>query len=139
MARLDPVQTEILRKAIDSCTSDWIIAGAEWNEASALRGPVGYFDWRLHGQVSRLLARGELMPGRLCVVAGPMKLGKSKLLLVPPDHGMTPSQLSQRLKLLGAHTVTLEESGFSKDFLAKLKDNLSKEQIEWSTLDWQIH
>lgn len=138
MPQLDKKSTEALKAAVNNCKDQWLLACLpEEHSASPISGPVGLFDWRLHGQVSRMARRKMLQSGELCLVSGPKRLGGASLLLYIYEKGAKSSNLVSRLKKLGITSLSVEESSFPKDFFSRLEQNLDKEGLSWKKLEWE--
>jgi hypothetical protein len=133
MAALDPARKKAWKAALASTTAPWIVCGIAPNKESVLDGMTGLIDWMAHGQVSRLLQRGQLAPADATVLPGDPKCHRPSVLLFPVAEGA--SALNKKLKSLGVKELALAESTFPEDFLGKLKQTLSKEGIRCTTLE----
>ncbi len=137
MASLSKDSLASLKRSVDDCKSQWLLAClSDERKNSTILGPVGFFDWRLHGQLSKLVRRDSFHTGELCLISGPKRLGTASLLLFIHGKNTKSSELVARLKKLGIDSLSIEETSFPEDFFARLKQNLDKEGISWTKLDW---
>lgn len=140
MARLDNSKLASIRKAVDACEQPWILVAYEREEGvdlpASLEGPLGYFDWRLHGQISRLVRRGLLPKGGMAMLPGEQKTGKSSLLIYnSTDRQDGAPRITESLKKLQAKEVAIVEETWPEELCAKMKKALTKAGIPWSSLD----
>jgi hypothetical protein len=135
MAVLDAEKKKAWKNALRECPSPWIVFGLPslGLPEDRLGGVAGLIDWLVHGQVSRLLSRGLLEPEEFCLFPGQGKHGNFLLY----HYGQEPDVKSflGRLKKLRVQELSLAESTFSKDFSAKLKQNLQKDGIRCTRLE----
>ena len=137
MANLSGESLASLKRSVDDCKNQWLLACmSDEKKNSPITGHVGFFDWRLHGQLSRLIRRDTLHTGELCLVSGPKRLGAASLLLFVHGKNTKSSELVAQLRKLGINSLSVEESSFPEDFFARLKQNLDKEGISWTKLEW---
>lgn len=95
---------------------------------------AGLLDWKLHGQVSRLLVDDKFPPDEFCLIPS---TGKSRPSVLFWHFGPKPAvaPLLERLRSLHTKELALASSTFPEDFLSKLKENLKKEGIRWMELE----
>jgi len=96
-------------------------------------GVAGLIDWRLHGQVSKLLARGALAPEEFCLV--PTGAGAQNFLLYHYGPSPDAKAFAAHAKKLKTDRLAIAGSTFPKDFLLKLEQHLKKEGISFSHLE----
>jgi hypothetical protein len=136
MAALDPARKKLWKTALASVEAPWIVCGLRRTEEGAfasLDGMAGLIDWMAHGQVSRLLRRGDLGPRDSAVLPGDPVRRRSSVLLFPVESGA--SALAKKISQLQVKDLALAESTFPEDFLTKLKQTLLKEGIRCTTLE----
>lgn len=138
MAQLTASQKQELKEAIAQVKTPWVLFGVDAS-AEALSGRIGglagLIDWRVHGQVSRLLAK-NLFPGDgFCVIPGDPGRGCPSFLAF--QFGAEPEVkfAAERIRKLGIRELTVAESTFPEDFSRKLKQTLTKEGNSWFKLE----
>ena len=139
MAKLDECTLEKLRTAVQRCEKPWILAAYQREEgqtlAASLEGTIGFLDWRLHGQVSRLLKRQLMRRGTLTPVPSRRHLGKASLLVYFAEGREDDSDdVLGALKKLHAKELCLAEDTFPAALATKLKKSFSKAGIRWDAL-----
>lgn len=138
MAKLDESCIENLRTAIHRCNKPWILAAycidSEKSSPALLEGTIGFFDWRLHGQISRLVKRNQMQPGSLTLVPSQRHLGKASLLVYAAGKQDDVEKIASALKKLNATQLCVAEETLPNGLMAKLKKSLAKAGIEWSPL-----
>jgi len=139
MAILDADQKKSWKSSLKNCDSPWIAFGLPSGGSSLaekMNGMPGLIDWHLHGQVSNLLAQGLLPSGEFCLI--PNTSGQKHFLLY--HYELTPDAKGffAKLKKLKVTELCLAESTFPEDFLAKVKQTLTKEGIRCTKLEPDI-
>lgn len=139
MAKLDDSMLEKLRAAVQRCEKPWILAAYQQDKgqslAASLEGTIGFLDWRLHGQVSRLLKRKLMARGSLTLVPSRRHLGNASLLVYFAEGKEEDSDdVLSALKKLNAKDICLAEDTFPAALATKLKKSFSKAGIRWDTL-----
>jgi len=141
MARLDPATRQKWKSALSGAGGGWVACGLDTSgsPAAQLEGVAGLIDWIVHGQVSRLLLRGQLARGECCVIAGDPARSRPSFLLFPEGgRSGSAAALAERAKSLGIKEITLAENTFSEDFLAKVKQTFKKEGIHCGKLELDV-
>lgn len=139
MAILDPDQKKSWKSSLKDCESPWIAFGLPANGTSIaekMNGMPGIIDWHLHGQVSKLLSQGLLSNGELCLI--PNTSGQKNFLLYHYEPTPDAKAFFAKLKKLQVTELCLAESTFPGDFLAKVKQTLTKEGIRCTKLEPDI-
>ena len=136
MANLEADQKKILKEALLSVSSSWIVCGIRREteiDYSCLDGIPGLLDWESHGQVSKLMRDGKIPFSETCLVPGDPQKKRPSYLLFPLSQGS--NVLLEKIRHLQIREFCLAESTFPHDFLAKLKQNLKKEGIQFISLE----
>src|SRR3989338_295592 len=132
MARIEQKLKENWKKALNDCNGDWVLCGIDSQKnplSERIDGFAGLIDWQLHGQVSRILRRGELPAEAFFLVGGdPARTIPSFLFFCYSEDSEAKSFLKQ-LRSLKISECHLAETTFPEDFLGKLKQALKKEGI----------
>ena len=139
MARLESEAKKRWKEALNRETSPWIACALDASVehlSDRMSGMTGLIDWRVHGQVSRLLARGALPVDEFCLV--PLPSGRQNFLVYHFKENPEPKAFLEGLRKLGIRQLSLAESTFPKDFLPKLKQNLDREGIRFSKLEPEL-
>lgn len=136
MAQLSAQVKSNWKKALADCRAPWILSGIDGSMpvSERLTGMAGLLDWKLHGQVSRLLVDDKFPAGEFCLIPG---AGASRPSFLFWHYGQRPalSSLLEKFRSLQLKEVAIASSTFPEDFLAKLKENLKKEGIRWMELE----
>ncbi len=136
MASLDPVRKKEWKEALAKSEAPWILCGLSHGGEgayAAVEGMTGLIDWAVHGQVSRLLKRGELGSRDSAILPGDPGRGRPSFLLFPVESGA--AALVKKIAQLKVTEIAVAESTFPEDFLAKLKQTLPKEGIRCTKLE----
>lgn len=139
MARLDANALDKLRAAVQRCEKPWILAAYHQEKGkpvpTSLEGTLGFLDWRLHGQVSRLIKREHVVRGSLTLVPSRRQLGRASLLVYfVPDKDEGDADVVAALKKLNAKELVLAEDTWPAPLAAKVKKSLAKAGIAWEAL-----
>lgn len=139
MAKLDEAALDKLRTAVQRCDKPWILAAYYQDKGkplpASLEGTIGFLDWRLHGQVSRLIKRNLIERGSLTLVPSRRQLGKASLLVYfVSDKDEGSEDVTAALKKLNAKELCLAEDTWPAPLAAKVKKSLAKAGIAWNTL-----
>lgn len=132
MASLDPAKVSHLRKCIDACQEDLLLAAIPQETARSLQGVLGVLDWRVHGAISRLVKQNAL--SELSLFPSRRLLGKASLVLFRGSE-TSVSKLGDALKKLGAARICVAESSFSPSLWSKLEAQLKRAEISWTKLE----
>lgn len=143
MARLDRESLDSLKDRVDNSKHRWIFAAFTRNSESApaetMEGPLGYFDWRLHGQVSRLVRSNSLRKGSITMIPSQRHLGSSNLLVYTPQSGESNQQevnaIIEALERLQVKEVCFVESTWPEKFVRQIQSSLKKKKISYSSLE----
>lgn len=137
MASLDPGKKREWKSALAATEAPWVVCGlthgAEGNASATVEGMAGLIDWVVHGQVSRLLKRGALGLKDAAVFPGDPVRRRPSFLLFPVSEGA--ATLAKKLRSLNVQNLALAECTFPEDFVAKLKQTLTKEGVRCTTLE----
>ena len=128
-----------MASSVQSCEKPWILAAYQREKgqtlAASLEGTIGFLDWRLHGQVSRLLKRKQIPLGSMTLVPSRHHLGSASLLVYFAENKEHDSDaVLTALKKLNAKDLCLAEDTFPEALATKLKKSLSKAGIRWDRL-----
>lgn len=135
MAILSLDEKDSLKKQLLSLGDSWIVIGLQKqkNLAATMDGLAGLADWILHGQVSKQLQKMHLSNGDLLWVPG---LGIStNFLFIFLDDSFEPKEVFKKLRAIKMNKVVVAENTFPEDFLGKLKQNLKKEEVTFTSLE----
>src|SRR5262249_5175071 len=134
MVSLEPKERARLRDCLDACSAPLLLVAADDKNSpeSNFHGTLGLIDWRVHGHVSQLLARGALADFNLIPNLG--ALGKAAL-LVMKQNAKLGQKLPQVLAKLQVGEVCVAESTFLEKDLQALHDTLRKAQVSWNRLE----
>ena len=138
MAKLDETALDKLRSAIQHCDKQWILAacrvGDDAGSRAPLEGTIGFLDWRLHGQVSRLLKRGRLPAGELTLVPSQRHLGRASLLVYAAESDDDDADIAPALKKLRADDICVAIDTLPPTLATKWKKSFAKAGIQWRAL-----
>lgn len=138
MAVFSPAALKDLKVALTTLSEPWILSGFEINE-SPTEGIIGFFDWRLHGIISKLSQKKALEENTLVYVPSKKNLGGASLLLFTFQGSSKKSTaLVSNLKNLKVDSLCLLENTFPQDFLLNLKQTLTKAGIRWTTFEQKL-
>ena len=98
--------------------------------SSNFQGVAGFLDWYLHGQVSNLMLKEKVDSNEFCLIPG-----KPSFLFLYKDKNLDSRKLATKVHSLNISEIVLCESTFPEDFLAKVKENLTKQNIRWIKLE----
>ena len=135
MAILSLDEKDSLKKQLLSLGDSWIVIGLQKqkNLAATMDGLAGLADWILHGQVSKQLQKMHLSNGDLLWVPG---IGIStNFLFIFLDDSFEPKEVFKKLRAIKMNKVVVAENTFPEDFLGKLKQNLKKEEVTFTSLE----
>lgn len=148
MARLDREELEILKHQIQESKHPWLFAALdstkEQKASLSLEGALGYFDWRLHGQVSNLVKKRALTAGTITMIPAQQLLGRSNLLIYSPKKtsgDANPDEVNHivnSLKGLKVQEVCFVDSTWPGQIHEKLKKALIKAKIISSSLGEKV-
>lgn len=135
MAILDSSRVQYLRNRLESCTSQFIIAGFDIKSgiAKSLEGPLGILDWNLHGQASSLIK--DPQSAKSILILGQGKLGKANLILI--NTGSDPNLSSMEKTLSGLHpkSISVVNSTFSDKQNERISSALHKLNLPHENLE----
>ncbi len=135
MASLSPTEKIALKKKLLSMGDSWIVIGLQKQKslASTIDGIAGLADWILHGQVSKQLQKMQLSNGDLFWVPGAGI--PTNFLFIYLDDTFESKEVFKKLRSIQMNNVVVAESTFPEDFLGKLKQNLKKEEVTFTSLE----
>jgi|SRR3989344_6842777 len=141
MAKLDDLSIKNLKNSLNNCSSKIILSCYQKTDgeglAKSLEGTLGYLDWCLDGQISKLLKCEGMKSGELTLISGKNKLGKQSSLLIytAKKSDIDAQRIAKALRGLQVENLSIAQSTFPKDSLGSLEKALKKEQIEWQSLE----
>ncbi|MGE3263304.1 MAG: hypothetical protein AB7K68_16105 [Bacteriovoracia bacterium] len=138
MANLSTEQKREIAAALAAVKAPWVLFGIDASRislAERMEGIAGLIDWNVHGQVSRLLARGLFPADGFCVIPGDPSCQRPSFLAF--QFGAQPDAkiAADYLRKLSVKDVSVAETTFPEDFCRKLKQTLMKEGSRWTKLE----
>jgi hypothetical protein len=134
---MDPSTKAQWKAALNGQTGGFIGCALDSSLPVSVRfeGMAGLIDWQLHGQISSLLARKELPPGKACLLPGDSGLSRPSVVVLHTEPASEPKAFAAQIKKLGIEEIALAESTFPEDFLGKLKQTLKKEGVRCTKVE----
>ena len=138
MATLSGSELKQLSESVDSCKATWILAGYRRRPqgplSATLQGALGFFDWRLHGQVSQLVQKGQPRKGGIAMIPSRGRLGQSSLLVYGLNGAPDTVEIVKALRNLRAERLSLAGSTWPEGTADKLQKALNKAGIKCELL-----
>ncbi len=104
-----------------------------------MEGPLGYFDWRLHGQVSRLVRSKVLKEGSITMIPSQRHLGESNLLIYTSKNDEFNDQdvesIIESLEKLQVDEVCFVDATWPEDIAKNIKSSLNNKSISYASLE----
>lgn len=143
MARLDRKSLESLKLKLDNSKHRWLFAAFKRTNGSeageTMEGPLGYFDWRLHGQVSRLVRSKVLKEGSITMIPSQRHLGESNLLIYTSKNDEFNDQdvesIIESLEKLQVDEVCFVDATWPEDIAKNIKSSLNNKSISYASLE----
>ncbi len=140
MAQLAYKDIKQLDRVLEKCREPWILAAySKENKQSlsaSMEGTLGYFDWRLHGQISKLVKRKRMQEGDFILIPNKARLGQASLLIYYlKDEKASGKDVVNCLQKLNAKKLSFSESTWPEVAAVNIKKALKKAGISWSVLE----
>ncbi len=140
---MDREKLESLKGLLDNSKHPWLFAAFQGENADTpsekIEGSLGYFDWRLHGQVTRLVRSNSLRSGTITMIPSKRLLGDSNLLIYTTKNN-SPAQdeiekIVKSLEKLRVNEICFVESTWPEPVSKMIKNKLKKSEILCSSLE----